>query len=141
MTEGSTDDVPNVNGWLIASLAFSLLILLPLRAWQVEALVRPVAQSNAMITAVPAEVVLIDDQHRAFGFTSFRNDSALSNRPLRMYLGRLAPGQAETLCRTHRVKLINTFSKELSPLRQVGSRETLEATKLREIRLRAAGCA
>jgi hypothetical protein len=130
----------NADGWFAISVAFSVLILLPLRIWQADALIEPFRKANANIAAIPADIVLIDHPTYWFGNTLAQNDPFLSNRPLRMWTGRLSPSDALYLCRNYRVRILTSSDRELAFLRLVDSPDPIADTTTRWDTLRLAGC-
>ena len=83
---------------LAASAVFSLAVLLPIRAWQVEAMIRPYATAANAIRHTDAEVVLVDPTGLFYAEDLVRNDPLLRNSPKVMDLGVLTEGQIRTLC-------------------------------------------
>lgn len=86
-----------------AAAAASLLILLPIRLWQVHAFVHPYAVAERAIQASHADVVLVDSEAMWFGADLVRNDPFLRNRPLVMDLHALRPEQVAALCGKYRM--------------------------------------
>lgn len=82
---------------VVASLA-TLILILPLRAIQVERFVRPYADASAFILAQPADLVLVDSSRNLFAQDLVRNDPYLERRPRVMLLSTLNRIQLAELC-------------------------------------------
>ena len=108
---------------LVASAAVSLLVLLPLRLWQVDRFVRPYRIADARIAAIPADIVIIEHGGRWFANDLVRNDPFLRNRPLRMLWAGIPAGERMRICRRYRVRVLNWSSLELRPLPSTLDRE------------------
>jgi hypothetical protein len=133
-------ELPQVDRWLPVSAAVSLLLLLPVRAWQAETFARPWRQADARIEAVDADIVLIEHRGRWFANDLVRNDPYLNNRPLRLLAGKLSATEAGRLCHHYRVRVLSWTSPELQPLRPTALRgERVQAVRTLR-RLNAAGC-
>lgn len=83
-------------------MALSLL-LLPVRAWQAASFVAPYARAHAAVSAIEADVVLVDAPRHMFALELLRNDPLLRNRPLTMVASALSDAQLARLCRDYRV--------------------------------------
>lgn len=129
-----------VREWLILSAALSLLVLLPLRAWQADAFVRPYREADARIGAIPADVVIIEHAGRWFAQDLVRNRPDLRNRPLRMLASELDGDDAERLCHHFRVRIVGPGSSELRPLRDLGAPALQRIARSRIDDLRDVGC-
>ena len=92
---------------LVLGCAVSVLVLLPLRALQVEAMIRPYAAATRAIDRTPAEVVLIDPTGLFYAADLVRNDPFLRNRPKRMDLGTMTDAQVRGVCALHPVALFD----------------------------------
>jgi len=87
------------NGALVAGVAVSLLVLLPLRAWQAWTYTQPYAAANAAIQGAPAPIVIIDDEGPWFDMgTIMRNDPYLARGPKVVLLAALDEPALEVLC-------------------------------------------
>jgi hypothetical protein len=64
-----------------ASVALTLAVQLPVRAWQIERYVRPFAQAHDYIAHIDAEAVIVDPTTSWYGIDLVRNDPFLRNRP------------------------------------------------------------
>lgn len=62
--------------------AASVLVALPVRAWQVNRFLTPYARASAVIAKTEADVVLLDDRGVWYGQDLVRNDPFLRNRPV-----------------------------------------------------------
>ncbi len=83
---------------LILCSAASLLVLLPLRAYQVYAFIKPYAAAYAAIRTTDADIVVVDPAGLAYGDDLTRNDPFLRNRPKIIDLNLLDEGQPTELC-------------------------------------------
>ncbi|HZZ36078.1 MAG TPA: hypothetical protein VFE03_10160 [Caulobacteraceae bacterium] len=92
---------------LAASCAFSLLVLLPVRAWQVERWVAPYAAATRAIAAKDADVVIVDPRGMFYGDDLVRNDPFLINRPKVMDLASLSEVKLAAVCRRYRVSVFD----------------------------------
>jgi hypothetical protein len=136
----SPDHQLRASQWLAASLAVSLLILLPLRLWQAQAFTWPWREADRRIAAVPADVVIIEHAGRWFAQDLVRNEPGLGNRPLRMLAGKLAPKDAAWVCGHFRVRVIGPTSPELAPLQELGLGNARKIAEQRIKQLRSVGC-
>ena len=68
--------------FLVAGITASLAIQLPLRCFQVEAYIRPFAQTSEVIRASKVEIVGINPLHAWYSADLVRNDPFLENRPI-----------------------------------------------------------
>jgi hypothetical protein len=87
-----------------AMLAFSVVVLLPLRAFQVWHQVAPYAAANRALEHVDADIVVVDAPNHAFAQDLVRNSPLLDNRPKRMLGLALDDEQLTRLCKRYRVK-------------------------------------
>ena len=84
---------------LVAACALSLLVLLPIRAWQAWSYVRPAAAASALIQASSAPVVFVDDEQPWFNMGAVvRNDPYLAKGPKVLLLTTLTEPSVRTLC-------------------------------------------
>ena len=83
---------------LVRASAASVLVLLPLRAMQVEGMIRPYAVAAKAIDRTPADVVLIDPTGLFYAADLVRNDPFLRNSPKRMDLGTMTDAQIRGVC-------------------------------------------
>ena len=90
---------PAAGGGFVAAVAVSLLLLLPLRAWQAWSYTQPYAAANAAIQRAPEPVVIIDDEGPWFDMgTVMRNDPYLARGPKIMLLAALDGPEVRALC-------------------------------------------
>jgi hypothetical protein len=66
---------------LVASGLLTVLVQLPVRAWQVERYVRPFAQTHDYVSRIDADVVIVDPTITWYGIDLIRNDPFLRQRP------------------------------------------------------------
>lgn len=89
--------------------AAAVLVLLPLRAWQAWAYVRPYAAASAWIHSAPTQVVIVDYQGDP-GFdpgTVIRNAPFLDRWPKVMALDAMGPDDLRQLCARYRVMVFD----------------------------------
>ncbi|MFE1598716.1 hypothetical protein [Methylobacterium sp. ID0610] len=83
-----------------AACAASLLLVVPARALEIRAFVRPYASAIRAITTTDADFVVVDDRGlMAYGADLVRNDPFLRNRPMVLLLDRLDAAARAELCR------------------------------------------
>ena len=82
----------------IALAGISLLILLPIHAWQAHATVSPFAAAEASIRRARTDVVMVDSAGGWFTFDLTRNDPYLTNRPIELDLEYLTDAQLKDIC-------------------------------------------
>ena len=133
-------DRQRLHGWLAASVVFSLAILLPLRAYQAAAFVRPYRDADAALSRIPTDVLIIESAGRWYATDLVRNDPHLTNRPLRLLAAKLTRRDAAAVCRHYRVRVIGPSSPELSGLRLVAFRGERAAGERRLRALAGLGC-
>jgi hypothetical protein len=92
---------------VIVAMVAGVALALPLRAFQVEAVVRPFATASAYLRGLDAEVVLVDVDAIWFGEDLVHNDPFLRARPKIMSLADLTPTQLEALCGRYSLTLVN----------------------------------
>lgn len=83
--------------FLVAGLAASFLIQLPLRCFQAESYIRPFAQASESIHAISAGVVGVDPDLAWYSADLVRNDPYLTERPVVFALIKLKPTEVRTL--------------------------------------------
>lgn len=113
--------------------AASLLILLPLRAWQANRYVHPSASASQAISRADADVVLVDGTGVWFASDLVRNDPFLRNRPKVLLLEALDADQVLTLCAQGRVSVFDRAAAE-----RFGMKTTEAPPSAKEVELRAA---
>ncbi|HTX49036.1 MAG TPA: hypothetical protein VME40_06550 [Caulobacteraceae bacterium] len=97
------------NTAFVASCALSLVVFVPIRAWQAWSYVRPYAAAHAAIEHAPADVVIVADDGPTFFDTGsvMRNDPFLKRGPKVMALPLLDPLRLMILCATQRVAVFD----------------------------------
>ncbi len=106
--EGMDADVRRrIGASLAAAGLLSVLIMLPLRAVQVEALVAPYARAEQYIRSMPDDVVVIDTPSIYYGHDLVRNDAFVKNRPVILNMYHLSMARIQRLCAAypHSVRL------------------------------------
>jgi hypothetical protein len=140
IAEAGPDVRQQLQRWLAISVLFSLAILLPLRAWQAEAFVRPYRTADAALSRIPADILIVESEGRWYATDLVRNEPDLSNRPIRLLAARLSKRDAASLCSRYRVRVISRSSPELRGLRAVSFRNERVAADRRLLTLSALGC-
>ena len=92
-----------VTRFLVSASVLSLVVMVPLRAVQIRAEVRPFALATDYVANQDADVVLVDDMRIVLGDDIPRNSAVDLDAPIGMSLWALSPEQIETLCKTYRV--------------------------------------
>jgi hypothetical protein len=112
-----TDGLPSplrtaANGALALACAVSLLLLVPVRAFQAWRFVTPFAEANAAIQNAKADVVIIDNTSAVlFDLgTVTRNDPFLAHGPKVMALNYMDEPQLRQLCASHSIAVFNGAS-------------------------------
>lgn len=101
-----------------ALTAGSVLVLVPLRAWQASGFIRPYARAEAAIARAGADIVVVDTTNLAFGNDLVRNDPFLRNRPKMLDLAVMRPEQAAAVCSRGRVLVFDRESgSQIRPMR------------------------
>jgi hypothetical protein len=94
-------------GAFVAVAAASILVLLPLRAWQAHSVAAPQAAAERAIRGARTQVVLVDEAGVWFGLDFVRNDPYLRNRPLVLEPTALTDAQARALCARYTVTIFD----------------------------------
>jgi hypothetical protein len=68
--------------FVLAGVAMSLFVQLPLRCWQAETFVRPYARTAAVIHAMHEDIVAVDPRDAWYSADLIRNDPFLEQRPV-----------------------------------------------------------
>lgn len=100
--------------FLVAGITASVAIQLPLRCFQVEAYIRPFAQTSEVIRASKVEIVGINPFDAWYSADLVRNDPFLEDRPIIVSLLMLRREDADVLSRRGKVWVIT--AKNLSQL-------------------------
>lgn len=102
---------------LLAGLAFSLLVQIPYRAYEIRTMVRPLALTWRYISTQPVDFVRIKTADFWYSWDLIRNDPWLKQKPIIFYDERLTPGQREDLARKGTVMVIG--AAEVKPFRVI----------------------
>jgi hypothetical protein len=116
---------------LAFGVAFSLVLLLPLRAYEAHRFIAPYAAAMAAIERTDADVVIVDSGGITFGIDFVRNDPLLRSRPKVMLLEALTPASLGELCTSYRVAV---FAKDEAVAHDVPTYETPPTTREAELR-------
>lgn len=129
---------PRYRAAVMALLLVSPLVMLPLRAVQIENFVEPYAAATRLTMSQDADVVIVDSLRVFVGVDIPRNDPLSQGRPVAMSLRALEPGQIADLCRSYDVTFLSvdvlgplglvTFAKE-DLYDQTGYEERMVAMK------------
>lgn len=95
----------NKNLWrpFLWTSAVSALLLLPLHGWMAHKIIRPIADADARLAAIDADVLIVDPQiHEVF----VHNRHDLSNRPIRLIGVKVQPRQMAQLCRRRSIAFV-----------------------------------
>lgn len=82
---------------LVTAAAASVLVLLPIRAWQTHAFTHPYAVAASEIQRMDAAVLLVDNAGVAFGADLVRNDPFLRQRPVVLHSSSLTVQQLHAI--------------------------------------------
>lgn len=105
---GTLQTKPRFKAWVILCLAGTVLIMIPLRAFQIGAMVRPYAAATALASQQDADVVIIDSYRVWIGGDIPRNSAVSPARPVQMDLRDLSAEQITTLCKAYTVIVLDT---------------------------------
>lgn len=94
---------PRLTAWVTACLLISPLILIPLRALQIDARVTPYQRATVLVAAQEADVVIVDNYQVAISYDIPRNAPVSPSRPIGMNEAFLTPEQIRTLCANYKV--------------------------------------
>jgi hypothetical protein len=92
--------------FLVAGITASLAIQLPLRCFQVEAYIRPFAQTSEVIRASKVEIVGINPLDAWYSADLVRNDPFLENRPIIVSLLMLRREDVDILSRREKAWIV-----------------------------------
>ena len=93
-------------GFVLLLLLASPLVLVPLRAVQIEAVVGAYARATAFVEGREADVVVVDPYRIFYGRDLRRNDPFLAERPVVLTLDRIPKALLGPLCARHSVALV-----------------------------------
>jgi hypothetical protein len=121
---------------LLVTFALISLFFLPLRAVQVEELVRPSSAAAAFIQRTPAEVVLVDEETIWYGRDLVRNEPFLRSSPKVLAASRMSEAELSRLCKGYRIEVV-----DIDNLATLGilARSTRPSSTVRERAIRS-GC-
>jgi hypothetical protein len=91
---------------LLASIAFSLLVQIPYRIYEIRTMVRPLALTWNYISKQPTDFVIIKTSDFWYSWDLIRNDPWLKQRPLIFNGDMLTPAQRDNLSRKGTVTVI-----------------------------------
>jgi hypothetical protein len=94
-------------GAFVALAMASILVLLPIRAWQAHRMAAPYAAAQKAIRHARTQIVLVDGAGVWFGKDLVRNDPYLRNRPLILEPAALTDAQARALCARYTVSIFD----------------------------------
>ncbi|NEV63014.1 hypothetical protein [Thiorhodococcus minor] len=112
------DRISFKNAGAVLALA-TLLVAVPLRAWQTETFVRPFATADRAIQGRSEDIVVIDASDIWFGVDLVRNDPFLRNHPRILVAQRIQRESLEAVCADSRWVLIDYPSVARFGLRQM----------------------
>lgn len=84
---------------LVSSIAVTIVVQVPVRAWQIEHHVRPFAQLHDYVNHIDADVVIIDPTSSWYGIDLIRNDPFLQQKPKVLSAYFISPDVARSLAR------------------------------------------
>lgn len=125
----------------VVATVLAVVVLMPLRAWQIERFVAPTARAQEAISAAEAEVVVVDDRDIWYGIDLVRNDPFLRQRPVVLRLAYLSPQQVDDICGAYSVAVFDASSARrvgLAGSPQYG--EVREKTAELRARMDSLGC-
>jgi len=108
LQENTSDrkDLTKISTIFVASSLTMLLLVLPIRSFQTEAIVGAFSNSMKHIYSQQEDVVLIDSQSIWYGIDLVRNEPNLSNKPKVMLINSLTENGLKLLCSKHSVRLV-----------------------------------
>jgi len=80
---------PRARALAVSAAAITLLLVLPVRAWQAESFVRPYAEADAALRRLNADMVMIPVWQVWYGQDLVRNDPLFLERPKRVRMTQL----------------------------------------------------
>lgn len=107
-------DRDRAKAFVVGLLVASPVVMLPLRAVQIEHFVAPFASATKLAMSQDADVVIVDSLRVFVAGGLARTDPIAPSRPVVMDVGSLTPEQFTALCQTHTVKVLSV--EELAPL-------------------------
>jgi hypothetical protein len=124
---------------LVAGFAASVVLLLPLRLFQVDGFVAPYAAARDAIARTPADLVLVDAAGLFYADDLVRNDPFLTHRPVAADLASLKPDQLAPLCAGRTVAVFSARDGARYGIRETAAPATADTRELRR-RLRQGAC-
>ena len=110
-----------MRNFMLAGVAASLLIQLPLRCYQAETFIRPFARASEMIRSTPVQVVALNSHDAWYSADLIRNGPFLEEWPVVAALLRLKQKEVDVLCQARSARIMTK-----SELRSLGLRTTRE---------------
>jgi hypothetical protein len=99
---------------VVASILVTIMIQIPVRAWQVERYVRPFARAHEYIHQIDADVVIIDPTTSWYGIDLVRNDPYLAKKPVVVSAFGLRPELKQALAATYGTRVHLVQPEELA---------------------------
>ena len=95
---------------LVASVVLTIAVQWPIRAWQINHYIRPIASLHDYISHIDADVVIVDPTSSWYGIDLIRNDPFLQQRPKVLSAYYLRPNVKHALAEQFgpRVHLLST---------------------------------
>lgn len=92
---------------VLVSSMLTLLVMFPLRGYQIHRVVAPFHAASDLIASADADVVVVETNGVFYGWDLIRNDPFLRNRPVQVALSSLTPDDLRRLCRSYRVAFVS----------------------------------
>ena len=92
--------------FVLAGVAMSIFVQLPLRCWQAETFIRPYARTAAVVHAMPQDIVALDARDAWYSADLIRNDPFLEKRPIVVSIFALTPAAIAVLEKAGSVRFI-----------------------------------
>lgn len=99
---------------VVASVLVTIMIQIPVRAWQVERYVRPFARAHEYIHQIDADVVIIDPTTSWYGIDLVRNGPYLVKKPVVISAFGLRPELKQALAATYGTRVHLVQPEELA---------------------------
>jgi hypothetical protein len=124
---------------VLASAAFTVLVLFPIRAFQINQYTAPYARAEALIRRQDADVVLLNGEGLLFPYNLVRNDPWLNNRPKVMAVAAMDQDLLDRVCRTLKVAVFDRSTGRAVGIRAINDTPfPIDAVFAR--RVKAGGC-
>jgi hypothetical protein len=123
-----------------AIAAASILVLAPLRAWQVHAFEHPYALAWATIARRPTDVVIVDPAGAWYAADLVRNDPYLRRRPLVFNIHQLSDDELGALCARYTASLFDAADAIRQGVTPSKATVDTDDTAPALVRFHAAGC-